>query len=64
MLSTVLYLTVLSKYARSKYSNCTVNLEEIRFHCHLQACLMHHFDLLALHTIINIGDSMQDPDIL
>ena len=42
------------------YSNCTVNLEEMHFHDHCQACLICYSDLLLL-MIMNTRDPMQNP---
>ena len=33
---------------QSKYSNCTVNVEQIHFYC--QACSIHYFDQYLINT--------------
>ena len=51
----ILSRCTLSKYWTIKYSYCTVSPEEIHFHHHYQAHLIHHFDqcqiTLSTHMI-------------
>ena len=59
----LLYATVhYPSTKQSKYSNCTVSLEEICFHCHRQAHLIHHFDQCQMPYVDQrTCDPMQNP---